>query len=597
MVDPNNLCMGCMRTIKAGETCPFCGFSPEEYDKKRSPGALPPFTILNGKYLVGKELGKGGFGITYLGYDLNLQLPLAIKEYFPGELATRDTSAGSVSMEVFAGQANREQYAHGLNKFRTEAQNLAKCENMKEIVSVTDFFFENETGYLVMEYVDGISLKEYLKQHGNILSERETLELMYGLIHALGRVHEMGIIHRDISPDNIMLSASGQVKLIDFGAARAATGAEAKSMTILLKHGYAPMEQYQTRGRQGPWTDVYAVCATLYRMLSGTIPETSTNRVPEDKVVPLALLTETGIHVSTAVSGAVSRGLAVWPEERYQSMDELCRDLYGESPPGERQRQNGHRQQQTAGGTERELAERQRREEKWAQEEEKRDHTRRILIVVMAVLCVIMAAAMFGAAAVLKDRQSQGDSQSDSPLETALEDSKSAVQDVLSEIGLNRKESSGEEEAVCRSVSSEVLADQAVTAAVITEIQTDPEQTAEENQPVFMFDDNFDTAYQFAEQTKFQVKFEEKVQVKYLVFRTGHWINDYTYFGFKRPKQIQLRLGDSEFEIECGDTYEEYCFEIDPSVPSEEMTLEIKETYPGKRWEDVCITDVIIYGE
>ena len=379
-----HLCPGCMRELKAQEQtgrgkggqekerrCPFCGFDPSAY--RQNPRCLPLNTVLAGKYLVGKVLGEGGFGITYMGYDLNMKTRIAIKEYFPVELVSRDTTrlsegGGSDRVISLSGEKSKT-YRQGLQKYVDEARSVSQFSGTPGIVSVKDFFYENDTAYIVMEYIEGVSLKEYLKQRGGKLPEEEALAILRPVLEALEQVHEAGIVHRDISPDNIMLTFEGEdgssgesggsgiapvsgqakaaqsagrtsaggsgtetvrgniaaVRLIDFGAARMTAKNDQKSLTIILKHGYAPEEQYRSHGEQGPWTDVYALCAVLYRMLTGTVPEPAMDRLFSDGLKrPEAL----GAVVSPAVSEAVMKGLAVKKENRIRTVRELSDALY-----------------------------------------------------------------------------------------------------------------------------------------------------------------------------------------------------------------------------------------------------------------------------
>ena len=278
---------------------------------RQNPRCLAVNTVLAGKYLVGPVLGEGGFGITYAGYDLNMETRIAIKEYFPVELVTRDTTrgvstsgGGSDRVISLSGEKSKT-YQQGLKKYVDEARNVSQFAGIPGIVSVKDFFYENDTAYIVMEYIEGVSLKEYLKQKGGRLPEEEALAILRPVLEALEKVHAAGIVHRDISPDNIMLTFTEKreteqssafhdasaplpaavygnisaVKLIDFGAARMTSKNDQKSLTIILKHGYAPEEQYRSHGEQGPWTDVYALCAVLYRMLTGKVPEPAMDRL------------------------------------------------------------------------------------------------------------------------------------------------------------------------------------------------------------------------------------------------------------------------------------------------------------------------------
>lgn len=325
MTDPKKICMGCMKTgVDSRKICPYCGFDPEKYAGNSR--WLPLQYILNGKYMIGKVIGEGGFGITYVGWDLNLEVRVAIKEYFPVGLAARETGGNShYSLSALMGE-KKENYRHGLKKFMEEAQSLSKFYHLDGIVAVKDFFFENETAYMVMEYVDGITLKEYLKERGGKIETEDALKILRPVIRSLQQVHKAGIIHRDISPDNIMITKQGETKLIDFGAARLAGNDRNHTFTIVLKHGYAPPEQYQTKGNQGPWTDVYAICATLYRMITGQLPPNAMDRLAQDS---LRTFTQLGLHVSEQISDAVvKKGMALRIQQRYQSMDELYEDLF-----------------------------------------------------------------------------------------------------------------------------------------------------------------------------------------------------------------------------------------------------------------------------
>ena len=326
-MDVNKLCFGCMKEIEnTGQRCPRCGFDINEYMQNCSARVLRPGTILNGQYLVGKVLGEGGFGITYLAYDLNMLFPVAIKEYFPAGLAVRDnTQLQTNRLTAFTGE-KAAFYNRGMESFVEEARKLIQFREYDGIVKVNTLFYENGTAYMVMEYICGKSLKQYLQEKNTPLSEAETLEIMTPVLQILGKVHETGVIHRDISPDNIMLGDNGKVYLIDFGAARMVTGAETKSLEVMLKPGYTPFEQYYSRGKMGPWTDVYAVCATMYRMLSGKVPQESAARVDEDQVKPLSVLVEEHAipPVSEQISQVIEKGMSLKREERYR----ICRSLW-----------------------------------------------------------------------------------------------------------------------------------------------------------------------------------------------------------------------------------------------------------------------------
>lgn len=318
-----NLCINCMKEKASPEgRCEHCGYDPAE--DTIPPHHLSPFVILEGKYLVGKSIGEGGFGITYIGMDLNLEMRVAIKEYYPNGCAIRDTNGNSCTVQSYSGEAQTF-FETGREKFINEAKILAKCIDLPEIVTVKDFFKENHTAYIVMEFLEGQTLKACLKERGGRIPVTETLNMMKPLIRSLGQVHKMNLIHRDISPDNIMITTNYEVKILDFGGARDFGSARGRSMSIMLKPGYAPEEQYRTHGEQGPWTDVYALCATMYRCITGQIPPESMERTYQDQLRPV---TDFQPDCPREVNFAICKGLNVYKDDRWQSMEELYDCLY-----------------------------------------------------------------------------------------------------------------------------------------------------------------------------------------------------------------------------------------------------------------------------
>ena len=311
---------------KTENACPYCGFDLRNYE--RNSRWLPPGYVLNGKYMIGKVLGEGGFGVTYVGWDQILEVRVAVKEYFPIGMASRTVMEhGHYSLSVLMGE-NEDGYRHGLERFMEEARSLSRFDHLKGIVSVKDFFFENRTAYMVMEFVEGETLKQFLNVRGGRLETETALELMRPVLQALEVVHRAGIIHRDISPDNIMITPSGDAKLIDFGAARMTGNNRSRTFTIVLKQGYAPPEQYQSAGRQGPWTDIYAVSAVLYRMISGETPPSAVERLTKDN---LQTLSQLGCSVPDALNNVIKKGLAIQLRQRYQNVEEMYEDLYRKS--------------------------------------------------------------------------------------------------------------------------------------------------------------------------------------------------------------------------------------------------------------------------
>lgn len=320
----HNFCPYCMAPVEAGKPCGACGLTQGSYTP--SPHHLPPGTVLKERYLVGRVLGEGGFGITYIGCDLQLELKVAIKEYFPTDKASR-VSQASLDVASFTGAAGIN-YDKGLKKFLQEARTIARMDKQPVIVNVRDFFEVNHTAYIVMEYVEGTTFKELVEQRGGRIPAGELLYLIEPLFFALKEMHGNGLIHRDISPENLMLE-KGEVRLLDFGCAREAADG-GNTLTIALKHGYAPVEQYQSKG-QGPWTDVYALSATIYYCLTGRKPPQAMDRLVEDELIPPRKL---GVDLTQRQEKALLHGMGVPPKRRFQSMEEFHTALYEGFVPG-----------------------------------------------------------------------------------------------------------------------------------------------------------------------------------------------------------------------------------------------------------------------
>ena len=351
------LCYQCFREKGAETVCPFCGYDPTGSAKKH-PMALRPESILNGRYILGRVLGQGGFGITYIAQDYQTKERVAVKEYFPTEFAgrTNGTHVQIYSEEREAG------FAYGKAQFLEEARTLAAVTGSENIVRIHSYFEENGTAYFTMDYVEGLPLDEYLKTRGAHLKAAEAAALLLPLMGALDTVHRKGIVHRDIAPDNIIISPEGKARLIDFGAARYSTGEKSKSLDVILKHGFAPMEQYTRRGRQGPWTDVYAMAATYYFALTGKVPPDAIERIAEDTLEPPSAL---GSDLSAGEEQVLLKGLAVQAPERWQTMGEFRAALQAvrgaidaETRRAEQERKNREERERKA----REKAEREKQE-------------------------------------------------------------------------------------------------------------------------------------------------------------------------------------------------------------------------------------------
>lgn len=317
------ICQYCLKEIEEGIVeCPFC---KNKQVVETPPHRLLPGTVLNGRFVVGIAKGEGGFGITYIGRDQKLDRLVAIKEYYPTGYVNR---SNTTSPQVTESSNDEEAsfFKKGCERFLNEARILAKFSGEDGIVNVIDFFEENNTAYIVMEYIDGITLKEYLKEKERISCE-ETMRLLNPVMVSLERVHKQGLIHRDISPSNIMLENNGSVKLIDFGAAKDVSNVGNKSLSLMLKPGYAPEEQYRGRGQQGPWTDVYALSATIYKCITGVTPEEAIERMYSDSLKSPSIF---GITIDPIFEKALMKGLSVFQKDRFQSVEDLLKGLKGE---------------------------------------------------------------------------------------------------------------------------------------------------------------------------------------------------------------------------------------------------------------------------
>lgn len=278
-------------------------------------------TGLIGRYVIQEVLGQGGFGITYLGIDKLYGNKVAIKEYYPQKIAMRKAQYEDVVTVTSIEEKNN--YDKGKKRFLDEAQVMARFNKNEGIVKILDFFEANNTAYIVMEYLEGITLKQYLGKYG-VIQFRNLIEMMLPLLEALIEIHSQGLIHRDISPDNIMVQHNSKLKLMDFGAARDYTESGNKSLTVILKPGYAPPEQYQTHGVHGPWTDIYALCATIYKCLTGITPPDAIARVMDDKFKEPDQLDG---KLSPDIKKILWKGMNIFPEERYQDIVEFGEDV------------------------------------------------------------------------------------------------------------------------------------------------------------------------------------------------------------------------------------------------------------------------------
>lgn len=317
---PYDNCPNCFMPIGGSTICPNCG---NDYSKnKQFAGVLPAFTLLNNRYLIGRVLGKGGFGVTYIAKDIISNNICAVKEYMPSEYSTR--SGGTQNIVPFSDDKARFVFTHGREKFMEEAKTLLKLRNNPIVVDILDYFTQNNTAYLVMEYLDGQDLRKLARDSGGKLDSEFAKMVFVTIASSLMEIHRLNILHRDLSPENIIVTSDGRIKLIDFGAARNFVSTQNKGMSILLKPGFAPPEQYNAKGTQGPWSDVYALCATFYTLVSGKPLVDALFRYRGESQPSLASL---GCPVTKKTSDVIEHGMELDFKRRYKDFKELLDDI------------------------------------------------------------------------------------------------------------------------------------------------------------------------------------------------------------------------------------------------------------------------------
>ena len=313
------LCMGCMNQMDDHlKICPHCGF--DESSLKQESFFLDPGTIIGGKYIVGKVLKYGGHTVSYLGMDAEVNRKVVVKEYLPSDFSTR--SEGETEITIYSGEA-QIQFERGLTNFLNEANKIESLDKPEGIAKVYDCVAENDTGYVISEYLEGKTLKEILDS-GKRYNVKEATAFICKILKGLSKVHPMNIIHCDISPETIMVTDSGEIKLLDFGATRYVTTANSKSLAIILKQGYAPEEQYRSSGKRGPWTDVYALGAVMYRMITGIVPQESVERALVDELKDPSKM---GVSIPPNIENALMNALNVYAEDRTKNADAFLREL------------------------------------------------------------------------------------------------------------------------------------------------------------------------------------------------------------------------------------------------------------------------------
>jgi Serine/threonine protein kinase len=311
--------MGCMNQMDEKLTvCPHCGFN--EAALRQESYYLKPGTIIGGKYIVGKALSYGGYTVTYIGMDAEKTRKVMIKEYLPSDFSTR--SEGDTEVTIYSGDAC-EQFEQGLTTFLNEANRIGQLQNPQGIMRVYDCVAENDTGYVISEYLEGRTLKQIMEK-GKRFPVQEAKEFVCRILEGLRQVHPLNIIHCDISPETILVTNTGEIKLLDFGATRYVTTANSKSLAIILKQGFAPEEQYRSRGERGPWTDVYALGAVMYYMITGVVPVESVDRALMDELKEPSKL---GVQIPSNTENALMNALNVYQKDRTPSAEIFYQEL------------------------------------------------------------------------------------------------------------------------------------------------------------------------------------------------------------------------------------------------------------------------------
>lgn len=313
-----NICLSCMREIPDDQKKCLCGFDEKENNKSHE---LKLGTILKQSILVGKSIGQGGFGITYIAYDLNLEVKIAIKEFYLQNCVERDNSKSNALN--FIGEESKKVFEERKGRFIDEARILAKLPHDECIVEVMDYFEENNTAYIVMEFAEGETLNSYIIRNGK-MSGREAVELTLPLISSLSKIHSQNIIHRDIRPDNIMVNQDKNVKLLDFGNAREYSGAADDNTSIVFSSGYAALEQYSLLDRRGAFTDVYAICAVIFTCITRQKPMDVPKRLEQTDYDVSASLDKIE---KSPLNAVIAKGMALDSSDRYQTMDDLAAAL------------------------------------------------------------------------------------------------------------------------------------------------------------------------------------------------------------------------------------------------------------------------------
>ncbi len=600
-----NLCIYCMYEKHSPyEVCPRCGQRNETYRPRME--HLPPGTLLNGQYYLGRCIGHGGFGILYIAIDRALQIVVAIKELFPSGYVARDANGylhpvgGSDSAQIL--HASR-------SKFIQEARTLAQMRAVLErgIVQVYGFFEQFGTAYMVMEYLDGINLKEYVNKNEKI-STAQMLEMMKPVVLSLEQLHEQKIIHRDISPDNLMVLKRSGVKLLDFGAVKDVYS-HTKTSVSFVKEGYSPIEQFTASGNVGPWTDVYALCATMYFCITGTRIPKADDRISKELRPPSAM----GAKISKHVEKILLKGLALRPEDRLRDMRQLYDGLYakrarpsfldilwkgtvgvslagvfaalifvayayldigGDRPKNEAQNTPSEQEQTQPAVV---ILDR----------EDNAGTGNEGLSLARVGQAGTQAEAGAGAAEDGAGQEAAGVGATDA------QQSGTEVEEGETEIPLQvaRVEGPGTD-----------FFDYAILPVSAANASSTISQEGISNDATLLFDGRGDTSWQEGIQDGFGIgetvsfRFDRAYAVKYMSFQLGNWKSEEYFAGNAKPKKLTVYIGDFAGQVEFSEEKTVQWVAFSQDVSGDSMRLQIDDIYPGTKWEDTCISEVTVYG-
>ena len=587
-------CYTCMNETDEGAFCQHCG---RPLEIQAAAHHLTPGTLLNGKYVIGNFIGEGGFGITYIGRDRNLDIRIAIKEYYPCGYVNRNNDHSNAVTVTTADSGDF--FEKGKIRFLQEARSIAKFPEEPGIVRVRDYFEENDTAYIVMEYLEGETLSQYVRGRGK-MEASECISLMIPVMRSLEKFHQAGMIHRDISPDNIMYQKNGTLKLMDFGSARYFANHDME-MSVILKQGYSPEEQYRKKGKQGPWTDVYSLCASIYSCITGVIPENALDRLHKDA---LRRPSELGVSIRADQEDALMKGLAVSAENRWADMGELMAALGAAGDSKSRQPEfdpyktyvlneefdtEMSRGLHTGPGTAHTSGQDAPVPES--------DKLKRLTAVVLiaAGICILFTVVSLvlivpklsdGKGETAAKSESSGDKDSGQKKEKddgAIEVEKMKASEVKT---LKKKYWRMNKDDLAEAEASSVI----------------KQQEGVSNLPEYLFDNNIQTNWQEGVKGAgideyVAYRFQDEYRICAMSFKLGNWKTKEYYYGNNRPRTLTLSMNGQSWKVSFPDKWEQFGIRFTSAVKTSDLKITINDVYKGTDWNDTVITDIGVWYE